>query len=103
VQRALISMLPDYEPQLAGDYWVLPTIDHASGRVVRLHVSIAVRDVTDLRGSDVAVSVSARGHPLPVISGPSAGLLTALQLIGVNQFARYVSATPTTIGPSTSP
>jgi hypothetical protein len=54
-------MLPDYEPQLAGDYWVLPTIDHASGGVVRL------------------------------------------QLIGVNQFARYVSATPTTIGPSTSP
>jgi hypothetical protein len=90
---AVMAIVPD-SPQQAGGYWVLPSIDAASGGEVSMHVAIAVGDVSDLKDVDVQVVVVAGGRSLAVVRGPPGGVLPTIQLNAINAYAQYVFANP---------
>jgi hypothetical protein len=88
-----MAIVPD-SPQQAGEYWVLPSIDDASGGEIRMQVAIAVGDVSDLSDVDVQVIVVAGGQSLAVAQGPVGGVLPTIQLNGINAYAQYVFDNP---------
>lgn len=96
-----MSPMIEPEPQLAGDYWVLPSVDGTSDGVLRLHVAIAVADPSDLGGGDVSVELLADGQPLQVLVAPEDGPLPCLSMIGINAYAIYRFANPDALQPST--
>jgi hypothetical protein len=92
---------PD-SPQLAGDYWVLPSVDDASGGVVRLHVAIAVGDPLDLQDADVQVELFVDDESLAVLEGPAPGPLPVIQLNGLNAYAMFLFDNPGDPPPTTA-
>ena len=97
-----MSPMIEPEPQLAGDYWVLPSVDGTADGVLRLHVAIAVADPEDLGGGDVSVELIADGAPMQMLVAPEDGPLPSLATIGVNAYAIYRFANPDGQEPSTA-
>jgi hypothetical protein len=93
-------MSPD-NPQQAGDYWVLPSIDDDSGGQVRMHVAIAVGSPLDLQDTDVQVEVLVDDESLAILDAPPSGLLPVVQLNGMNAYAQLRFDNPSDRPPST--
>jgi hypothetical protein len=84
-----MSSIPPYPPQQIGEFWVLPAIDQASDNIVKLHVSVAVSEFSNLQDSDLQVQVIAGGQSLAMTMGPVPGLLPTLHLMSVNAFGLF--------------
>ncbi|NNN30170.1 hypothetical protein HLK59_07300 [Streptomyces sp. S3(2020)] len=89
-------------PQLAGDFWVYPSVAEASDGSVRVNVAIAVEEPFDLQDTDVAVELVADGQSLSIVEGPAPGPLPAIQLTGANAYALYRFDNPDGLVPSTA-
>ncbi|MFJ4206603.1 hypothetical protein ACIP2Y_44340 [Streptomyces sviceus] len=79
----------DETPQLAGDFWVYPSLHEVTGTSARVNVAIAVEQPSDLQDSDVAVELVAGGQSLSVAEAPVSGPLPAIQMTGANAYALY--------------
>jgi hypothetical protein len=86
-------IVPD-DPQLAGDFFVLPSIDDPVGGSLRVSVAIAVADPEDLSDSDVQVDLVAGGQSRAATQSPDPGVLPAIQVISVNQYAQFTFDNP---------
>ncbi|MCX4774841.1 hypothetical protein EES39_34960 [Streptomyces sp. ADI92-24] len=95
-----MSGIPDYPPQQAGDYWVLPTVDTAADGLVKLHVSVTVSAEDNLQDSDLQAEVTAGERTLVRESGPTPGPLTTLELLSINAVGFFTFANPGNPPPS---
>lgn len=84
-----MSPMNDETPRLAGDFWVYPAVGEVSEGSVRVSVSIAVEQPSDLQDTDVTVELVADGQSLSIAEAPAPGPLPAIQLTGANAYALY--------------
>ncbi|MET9734631.1 hypothetical protein ABZZ79_29540 [Streptomyces sp. NPDC006458] len=91
----------DETPQLAGDFWVYPSLGEVTGTSVRVNVAIAVEEPFVLQDTDVAVELVAGGQALGIAEAPSAGPLPAIQMAGTNAYALYRFDNPDGLAPET--
>lgn len=89
MQRAVMSPMTPDAPQLAGDFWVHPSIGDVSDNSVHVNVAIAVEQPFDLQDTDVGVELVADGQALSMAEGPAPGPLPTIQLVGANAYALY--------------
>ncbi|MEV4684067.1 hypothetical protein [Streptomyces kurssanovii] len=93
-------MNPD-APQLAGDFWVYPSLGEVSDGSVRVNVAIAVEKSFDLQDTDVGVELVADGQSLSLAEGPAPGPLPAIEMVGANAYALYRFDNPDHLTPTT--